>query len=304
MPRLFVYTNMWPQPGDYAGIFVREQVQELRERGWDIEVRAIPLAGGKFRYLREIPRARRAAKAFRPDILHVHFGLTLVSAVAIPRCPRFVTFHGTDVNNRRYAAIGRALSRPYHRIYVSDALRHAASDLAGRVLPMGVDTRLFRPGIAAKSTPQQVLFGADPTKQQKGYALFSRVLDLMKTSRPELTPVVLHGIGGGRSAVASRIAGSDLLLFTSDRGTEGSPMVLKEALACGVPVVSVNVGDAREVVTPSCGEVVDWGPDLEQRLAHAGLVALGGGFQPRLDERFHNHEVVKLLDTWLREVRG
>ena len=36
----------------------------------------------------------------------------------------------------------------------------------------------------------------------------------------------------------------DALLMTSF--TEGSPQVIKEALACGCPIVSVDVGDVKE----------------------------------------------------------
>ena len=39
---------------------------------------------------------------------------------------------------------------------------------------------------------------------------------------------------------------ADVLLLTSI--TEGSPQVIKEALACGCPIVSVDVGDVKERV--------------------------------------------------------
>src|SRR5690606_10994986 len=45
---------------------------------------------------------------------------------------------------------------------------------------------------------------------------------------------------------------SDCLLMTSI--TEGSPQVIKESLSCGLPIVSVPVGDVSEMIdnVPNC----------------------------------------------------
>ena len=40
------------------------------------------------------------------------------------------------------------------------------------------------------------------------------------------------------------LSGADCLMLTSDY--EGSPNIIKEALACNLPIVSVDVGDVRE----------------------------------------------------------
>ncbi len=50
--------------------------------------------------------------------------------------------------------------------------------------------------------------------------------------------------GYDRTQIASLFYASDALLMTSF--TEGSPQVVKEAIACGCPIVSVDVGDVAE----------------------------------------------------------
>lgn len=81
---------------------------------------------------------------------------------------------------------------------------------------------------------------------------------------PDVTLLELKGYS--RMEVAALMNIADMLLMTSH--SEGSPQVIKEALACGLPVVSVDVGDVAETTSGvvNCRIVKDRSP---QKLANA-----------------------------------
>jgi glycosyltransferase involved in cell wall biosynthesis len=57
---------------------------------------------------------------------------------------------------------------------------------------------------------------------------------------------------GERADVADLMAAADLLCQTNER-PEGFGLVLVEALRLGLPVVALDEGAAREIITPDCG---------------------------------------------------
>jgi glycosyltransferase involved in cell wall biosynthesis len=157
-----------------------------------------------------------------------------------------------------------------------------------------------------------VLFGALPANAVKNHPRFLRVLEAVRAHVPEAEPLVLSAMGQPYERVVDKLNAADVLLFTSERGHEGSPTVIKEALAVNLPVVSVDAGDAREMldgVAP--GTVVDWpaGPDgeaaLDRELARGVLAVLAEGRRSDGRERreFLRQEAVarRTLDVY-REV--
>jgi glycosyltransferase involved in cell wall biosynthesis len=89
----------------------------------------------------------------------------------------------------------------------------------------------------------------DPNKK---HVLFAGAFDnavkdpeLAKESVALLDNVQLIELKGyGRDQVNALMYSCNALLMTSK--TEGSPQVVKEAMACGCPIVSVDVGDVKE----------------------------------------------------------
>jgi glycosyltransferase involved in cell wall biosynthesis len=119
-----------------------------------------------------------------------------------------------------------------------------------RVIPSGIDLDRFKPmdplvckqklGWSARSF--HVLFASsngDPVKRPE-----LAKAAVAQLSRPDY-PAEFHFISGIPTAkVPLWLNAGDALLMTSLH--EGSPNIVKEAMACGLPVVSVEVGDVAE----------------------------------------------------------
>jgi glycosyltransferase involved in cell wall biosynthesis len=267
--RVLAVTNLWPENGSFRGIFVEEQVKALRALGHTVDVEVVAQQRGKLDYLLAARRVRGRASAY--DVVHFHYGLTALAAPCIGRVPAVLSLYGSDVNvpwQRKISRFGAAHTASH--IYVSERLMETMGDPDGHVIPMGVDLELFRPmtrqaaraALGIDPDKRVVLFGGDPANQVKGYDLFQAVLARVGDASELLLP------GQPRHLVPLKFAAADVLLFTSQRGSEGSPGVVKEATAMDLPVVSVDVGDVSQTlagVTPSA--VVDYGPDLVDNLA-------------------------------------
>jgi teichuronic acid biosynthesis glycosyltransferase TuaC len=168
-----------------------------------------------------------------------------------PTCPRVLT-------RAVRAWVGHFLSqlaslRAGLVVCVSEGLRQRLWWRRDRavVLPSGVDLELFRPEArdqarARLGWPQHrrvVLFNAGGDPEIKRLDLALAAAGWARRRWPDLHLEILDG-RVDPSRVPALMNASDCLLVTSD--TEGSPSVIQEALACALPIVSVDVGDACE----------------------------------------------------------
>ena len=235
--------------------FVSEQMMALQKVGITVDSYAI-IGKGLSGYLKNSGGIRRKINAFQPDIIHAHYGLSGLAANLQRQVPVVTTYHGSDVHSGGWILwLSRlAMRRSAYNIFVSKKLQKTASYKRSNacVLPCGVDmdTIIELPKEAARAqlklTMPTVLFSSSFTDSVKN-------ADLAKAAMKKITEAELVELKGyTRKEVNLLMNAADCLLMTSDR--EGSPQVVKEAMACGTPIVSVDVGDVVETIsdTPGC----------------------------------------------------
>lgn len=267
--KVLVAANMYPsrsRPAD--GIFISREVDSLRKHVPEVEVEVVHVdtVGSRARYVTEQGAVGRAVKRFKPDLLHVHFGLTQLLCTGWTG-PRVLTVHGSDLEVRWKRAVTTSMLRLRRASVVSVSptlLSHLgeADRRLARVIPCGVDPAVFSPGdshAARRSLGWDVGrrefligFPSSPSRPEKDYGLFQQVIDECRQQGRAVRGVALSGIAPERMVHALRAI--DALVVTSRH--EGSPVVTKEALCCGTRVVSVGVGDVAAQIAGLSGCVV------------------------------------------------
>lgn len=248
--RVLVVTNFMPDASaPQRGRWVRDQVDELRRRG--VEVDVFEFARGRNEYLPATRRLRSLLRRERFDLVHAHYGLAGWVARLAGAKPLVVTFHGTDV---RHHLVGPLSHRLAWRIDLVAGVSRALFDSEdGRpglpavpgsaVLPCGPDLGRFEAIPRAQARRElgldpdrgYLFFPANPSRPEKRHDRAAEVAaaceaDLLTggSIEPEQMPLWINA--------------ANAVLVTSDY--EGFGMAAVEALACEVPVLSTDVGIA------------------------------------------------------------
>jgi glycosyltransferase involved in cell wall biosynthesis len=292
--RVLVLTNMYPTTAEpHFGCFVRDQVDDLRRLNADVTVLAFDGRGHKRRYVGAARRLRRALRRDRYDIVHAHYGLSGAVAAMQLAVPVVTTFHGSDAWVPWQRRVSWLVARRTQPIAVAPVIAANLGVRDAPVIPCAVDLELFTPVDRAEARralgwPPDgpcLLFPAarnDRAKVgNKRVDVFDAMVERLRRSAPGAFAASLDGLP--RADVALAMGAADAVVLTSL--WEGAPVVVKEALACETPVVSVAVGDVAAVVSglPGCAIV----PRDPEGLAQAVQRAIGAGRHSRLREAMH-----------------
>lgn len=203
---------------------------------------------GVIGYLSSSLRLRNHIKRNSYDVIHAHYIYSgVVAFLASRHTPIVLSLLGSDVIGKGFFkwTIFRMIN-----IFRFSKIIVKSQDLADRcnfdttILPNGVDLVRFKPmskvearkKLNFKKDETIILFGSCPDRPEKNFKLAQAALVNIG-----LQENVRFLCGIERELVPVYINAADIVILSSL--WEGSPNLIKEAMACNVPVVSTNVGD-------------------------------------------------------------
>ena len=238
--------------GNKAGIspIVKAQGESLKNNGIELEYFVITGKGLKG-YLKNVFRLRKYLKAKNFDIVHSHFFLSSLVATLSKPNRLVVSLMGGDVYEKLFwkILINLLASRWDALIVKSEKMKQVLGLDDLNIIPNGVKIDSFYP-IDQKAAREKlhwgnkkyILFDSNPSRPEKKFELAKKAVESLKDIDIEL--VTLNHIP--HDQIVYYLNATNLLLMTSKY--EGSPNIIKEAMACNCPLVSTDVGDVRWVI--------------------------------------------------------
>ena len=252
--------------------FIMSQADSLVDLGITLEFFKIKGNGVKG-YLKNILPLRQKLKSQHFDVIHAHYGFCGVVAAIVRRKEKLVvSFMGEsefllDAENKYkpFLWIMIYLHRLFARhifdfvIFKSESLASFVKGITNksRILPNGVNLERFRPidKVMARAflnlSPSKsiVLWIGNKNRAVKGYSIAVAAIDKLRLCFTDLEFLQVNDVSN--EILPYYYNAADVFLLSSL--SEGSPNVVKEAMACNCPVVATDVGDIRKLFNSSKG---------------------------------------------------
>jgi len=267
--KVLIATAIYPTAENPAfGSFVRSQEQFLRQAGVDVDVMVLRGKNRKLIYPKGIVELRRRLEGV--SLVHAHYAYVGAVARTQWKVPVVLTYHGSDAmgvitprgtttrKGRMISAACRSLARYCDAVIVqSDQMASKFRHGNIHILPHEVDLQTFQPTeikearaqLGLSLTKRYVLFAANPAIPVKRFSLAQDAVERLKVNNPNVELIVVYKEPQPRLAL--HMSAADVMVFPSYQ--EGSPNIVKQAMACNLPIVATDVGDVREIIANTFG---------------------------------------------------
>ena len=232
--------------------FVCSQYESLQREGIDMMLFPVKGRGWKS-YVKAIVRLRRLVRQERPDIVHAHYSICGVVATIATCCTRtkvIVSILGSfPTHSLKWLWVRFFIKHVWDVTLVKSQRTADQLGINLPVVPNGVnldqvvlvEKKEARERCGFEEGKKYIIWCSNPSRGEKKYPLAQQAVALLDDPGVILFPV----FDKSHDEVVTYMCAADVLLLTSV--SEGSPNVVKEAMACNCPVVSTDVGDVRWV---------------------------------------------------------
>lgn len=254
----------------------RSQGESIIHNG--IEVSYFPIVGkGFFNYVKLIWHLKRHLDVNKYDIIHAHYSLTAFIATLAGAKPLVVSLMGSDTKSSTFVMLViEFLSKLFWKqvIVKSEEMLNNLDIPNVCVIPNGVDTSKFfqmdkkecQEKLNWDLSKKHILFAAKPSRHEKNYSLAKEMFLLLDNDS-----IILHTLIDVLPAeMPVWLNAADVVFLTSL--WEGSPNVIKEAMACNRPIVATDVGDIKWLFGDNEGHfIADFDPIVVAKCIDQGI---------------------------------
>ena len=257
-PRVLLVSNVYPVDDQTGTPSIGIQQRLLMKKGAEFDVISIQ-TGNPFAYMKAAVRfLMMNLRKPKYDLVHAYYGLSAYIAILQKRMPVVATYLGSDLlregaSKDRDTIVGLLAAKSADAVIVmTEEMKIASGREDAHVIPFGVDLDRLplldredaRNTLGLPLDKKLVLFPWHPARLVKRFDIVEQAMQLVKTSVPESELVVVYD--KPHATMAEYYNACDVCVLASDH--EGSPVAIREALACNLPIVSVDVGDVGELI--------------------------------------------------------
>jgi teichuronic acid biosynthesis glycosyltransferase TuaC len=313
--KVLAITNMYPtaEAPDF-GPFIKAQIDSQRKEGIDIDVLFVNGQKSTWNYLWGFFRFWVRLLTRRYDLIHAHYVFMGILARFQFLYPIVLTHTGAQVFQGWQARPSRVISRMVDRVIVrTQEMKDKMGMEKIEIMPAGVNFDLFKPmpqeecrrqlGLPLKK--RLVLFAGDYLNPRKRYDIVEKAIPILRQKMPEAELVIATGLS--LEMVPVYMNACDVSLLVSN--AEGSPNVIKESMACNLPIVSVPVADVPDIIgdTEGCYLCTQAPEDVADKLRLAllwGRRTNGRENIKHLEIGAVSRRIIALYEGLLQEKRG